>query len=511
MTGVQPVEFEVGDWNKLLLLLGGLHDPINALREFVQNARDAVVDAGLSGKQAVVQVHLEDLRQGRVVVFDNGVGMPEEKLRRLFREICSSEKLKRVDLEGRFGIGLLSYLAIADECEIVSRATGRRETWKLVFPKRSELERPGQGRPQGRLERVREEREICGTDVILRGVHEHIAGALTAQRVVSHLQRHYGPQIEEGVFTLLVIGRGKGRSQRPVCHEVRPFRYRGELFRREVATQYGKVTFELYLHPRANGRCVHLLVGPSALGDITRAIPSGYLDRPPWNEGRMEGEVRCDYLEPNPTRSQVVYHPEKLRAFLRAVADVEPMLHGQLESLSRQQLGKERDDVLAAIQRAFVRVVREELIEHDFRTAIEDPSGEEAAGEPVDERVPGGTQERQGERQGTATVRRVDRDQAKQTARQRLRAGLGLKFEEHDNPAIHCWSDRGIIYINTANPHYARISHDPGLEGTYLVACIAKEMALSESRGSREDVPEVLVARLAGFQRVLNLRLSGVS
>lgn len=489
------VPFEVGDRSRLLLILGQLHpDPRYALREFVQNAWDAVLEAELEGRDAFIRVHLENRHSGdgKIEVADNGIGMTEDKLRRIPAQLCSSEKLEKVNLEGRFGIGLLSYISIAERCVITTRSRAEEGTRRLVLPTRSSLEK-AEHQPEALIEEA-EERAIPGTTVTLEGIADDVLRPLQPSRVRKHLARHYGPQIKQLGFQLEVIAR-KGKTYR-----VKPRTYRGQPLRERVRTDYGDVEFELYLNAKPGDRSVQLAVGPTVLGNLAEVVVQ--LDRNPWNEGRIEGEIRCGFLEPMPTRKGVKPHPSKFPAFLRAIADVEDEVRDQLARISEERQEEARAKVRTKIQEAFRQLAREERIEHQFQVAVEDPEGEEDQGAPVDERVPGG-KDTASSRAGTATTRKIDRSRT-QTARQRWRQGINLAENEWETRE-HSRTMAGVIEINTAHPDYQKVMGDASLYGAYLMTCAMKEVVKNEFGAINEESVEDLLSLQLGMQRLLNM------
>jgi len=489
------VPFEVGNRSRLLLILGQLHpDPRYALREFVQNAWDAVMEAGLEGRDAIIRVHLEHRHsaEGRIEIIDNGVGMTRVKLEQLPRELCSSDKLAKVNLEGQFGIGLLSYISLGENCAITTRSREDNGTWRLVLPSKSSLEKEGRD-PSARIDAA-EDRPFPGTTVTLSGISGEILQPLQPSRVRTHLARYYGPKIKRLGFRLEVVAR-KGKT-----YQVKPRSYRGVPFRHSVRTDYGDVEFELYLSAKSGERSVQLALGPTVIGNIAEGIVQ--LDHAPWNEGRIEGEIRCDFLEPLPTRKGVKPHPAKFPAFLSAVQEVEEDLRRQLARISQEQQWEAMAKVRTRIQEAFRQLAREERLEHQFRVAVEHPEGEEAEGAAAEERVPGGTTH-PSQSNGGATTRKIERART-QTARQRWRRGIDLAEEEWEGPE-HSRTVDGIIEINAAHPDYQKVLGDASLYGGYLVTCAMKEVVKNEWGSITDETVEELLTLQLGMQRLLKM------
>lgn len=112
------------------LLVGSLygHDPHLTIRELIQNAHDALVDAGnaLTAAEKSITIRLFAMeREPFLEVQDTGLGLTGPQVADRFGRIGDSEKLQRAiehpELIGKFGIGFLSAFIVADRVEVLTR------------------------------------------------------------------------------------------------------------------------------------------------------------------------------------------------------------------------------------------------------------------------------------------------------------------------------------------------------------------------------------------------------
>lgn len=93
------------------------------LRELLQNAVDAITARGDGPGRVTVETGGGTLR-----VSDDGIGLTADEVHTLLATIGRSSKrdelgFARHDFLGQFGIGLLSAFLVADEIDVVTRAT----------------------------------------------------------------------------------------------------------------------------------------------------------------------------------------------------------------------------------------------------------------------------------------------------------------------------------------------------------------------------------------------------
>ena len=116
-------------------------NPQEALKQFVENAADAVEESKIEDGQITIKLEysngfsLNSLKS--ISIRDNGTGMTRDKMKQVLNRIGDSEKIDGA-LRGEQGIGLLAFALIAGELHLASTAAAGKPSNCLVL-KRSWL------------------------------------------------------------------------------------------------------------------------------------------------------------------------------------------------------------------------------------------------------------------------------------------------------------------------------------------------------------------------------------
>lgn len=109
-----------------ILTKGMYSNPMHVYREYIQNSTDSIdkaIEVGmLSAADAAIHIQIEGTKQ-RIIIHDNGRGIPAEKAREVLLSIGDSEK-NGIDERGFRGIGRLAGLAYAEEVQFITSAHG---------------------------------------------------------------------------------------------------------------------------------------------------------------------------------------------------------------------------------------------------------------------------------------------------------------------------------------------------------------------------------------------------
>ena len=100
-----------------ILTTGMYSNPMHVYREYIQNSTDSIDKAVASGviSSSVAAIHIQiDGAKQRIIIHDNGYGIPADKTREILLSIGESDK-NGMDERGFRGIGRLAGLAYAKE------------------------------------------------------------------------------------------------------------------------------------------------------------------------------------------------------------------------------------------------------------------------------------------------------------------------------------------------------------------------------------------------------------
>lgn len=269
---------------------------LEAFRQFAENSTDAIVLTGRrDGAIRICLVREEDAVLREVVLEDNGIGMDPGKMQQVMRSIGQSEKVD-LALRGEKGIGILAFALIAREVHMNSASQDGTESACLVLRQ--------QDLPQGRGEVLTpcplHHRQTQGTTVHLMGILPEVGYYLTRERLNEYLGREFASDLRTGLYTMVLEDGGR---RMPVA----PQHYRGvRLMAQNVALgSMGHASVELYFLPL---EAPDTSVGVYGRGGLRICSLSGLeaFQRPPWQDRRLEGYVRCDLLKCTADKTAIV-------------------------------------------------------------------------------------------------------------------------------------------------------------------------------------------------------------
>lgn len=305
--------------------------PLDAFKQFVENAADAIEQAGENGGCSRIEVEYETAPQGQVaaiesiVVEDNGIGMSPLKMRQVLQQIGNSEKLNCV-LRGEKGVGILAFALIASELHLCSTDEDGVAASCLVL--RRNLLKAGLG----------EIREQCplhthskrGTRAYLMGISPEVAAQFNKQRLKDYLGREFANDLQRHLYTLLLANNGHG------FEPIQPQRFRGMkvLSADFPLGHFGHGFAQLYALPVETPDAMVSLYGRGG-ARICDLVELGDFKKRPWMDQRLEGYIRCDQLRRTADKTAVV-QDEIYRALVAELATIEPQIMEQLEQVSQE-------------------------------------------------------------------------------------------------------------------------------------------------------------------------------
>jgi len=493
---------EVGDLTNLLTILSEIpRDPRDALGEFVSNGRDALVQLDMSGGKVMVNL---ERKKGvlSIQVSDDGVGMSKNKLHYIAHHLCDSDKVNLPNMIGHKGIGIISFLQLADECDIVSRSSQSLESYCLV------LRRDLLPDYLVRLEKDKA-RPIFGTDVYFPIIHKEVARVLTRLKVYEHLKNRYRSALLRGEFGLRLYENRQGGV-------VLPDQYKGEPFsKHEIRTHYGYVELSLYIWHSPTQRRRVTLVGEGGVTIYDDISELDEFDCHPWNSDQVEGEIRFSILRPSSTRRGVVRDSRKFPAFVKAVKSIESLLEREVDQITKEHEKRISRQVLTHLRVIFSKILRElEDVESPVRVPFRTAIGELGSGQVVDEldRVPAGQKRRKRRRKGDATLAVVDETKEGEVKR-RYRPLPVVYPKDFEESKQHLRSeldrDQKVIYINSSHPDY-RLERAEGLASflNYIVLVTTKEYVVWNNPGADQvTIGEDMIRYLVRARKYMPRRL----
>ena len=449
-------EIEFPKKGNIMLLLGEVYEDIrDALGEFISNAEDA--------EATKIRIHLPG--RGRLNIEDNGTGMTREDLEHVPFHIGDSLRALQQGKIGEKGIGLLGFQAFADRCTIISRARGRRETWRLSLVA---------GNPRFRIAPVDEGLPHSGTEVVISGIRGQKSRVFSKKPLISWLQSKYRQALQERRFSLEMID----EQERIV---IRPTAYQGEQYKVPVIkTRYGRVKANLFVSPMAtNFRVGVTHKGRMVIHDLA-SVPE--FTREPWTSGKVQGEISCDFCKQTTGRAGFIQDDKKFDAWVEAVRKIEKPLKKEINERQREEQDASDQAVFKRMNTALTRALRE-FDEIDMLLAR------------IQSHALG-----RGPRTGKSKKppSKGKTGPAGKLLKKLPPRGFTWEVEDFDDLNVHLHSryDRAlnIIRINRLHPDYERESRTPESREDYLVKLTTKELALALYPGvSRADQAEKMV------------------
>ena len=329
-------KLRIGDhWNAIRIIALSQTNPLKAIAEFVENSIDARA-------RNVSIVRGKHKGEQYLKVIDDGEGVAD--FHYLATHIGDSIKRKlkekgESNLQGEFGIGLLSFWTVGEELVLTSKAEGA-EAKRLHLVK----DDPGY--------KIRDSRELFDQPGTALHIAPLLSGVrmLSGEKIQSYLASELRDRIRKSGVSIRIVDRGARKEL-----AVEPRRFTGQLLHElpDVRSPYGEIIVELYLTAPGSGAGVALHKrGTRVLQDITATEA---FRRPPWTSGYVEGIIDASFIQLTPgTRDGVVYD-DAFDALIDAIAPVEEALSAAIEERRRA----EEEEASRAMLRRITRALKE--------------------------------------------------------------------------------------------------------------------------------------------------------
>jgi hypothetical protein len=340
--GLDGGKLRIGDdWNAIRIIALSQGNPLKAIAELVENSIDAHA-------KNIVITRGRERSEHSLRVKDDGDGVPLDPnglpdFKYVATHICDSIKRRLKsngdgsEIQGDFGIGLLSFWTVGDTLSITSKGADQR-SYQMIMRR---------GDPRYTVSVRRTLFVEPGTELRISPLLEGIRG-LSGEKIQWYLASELRDRIRNAQVRVTVIDK-LARKQ----YQVEPRQFEGRLLHQlpAVRSPFGEAYAELYLTQPAEDCCVALTRGGTrVIADIS-TLPG--LERPPWKSRYLQGLVDVPYLNLTPgTRSGIV-HDESYAAFVEGLVGLEAHLNDLIDAQRRAEEEQANRESLRAIQRAF--------------------------------------------------------------------------------------------------------------------------------------------------------------
>ncbi|MEK6776430.1 MAG: ATP-binding protein [bacterium] len=338
-------KLRIGDsWNAITIIALSQNNPLKAIAEFVENSIDAHARnvTIIRGREKGAP-YLRIVDDGEGIPLD-GEGVPNFKY--VATHICDSikQQLKRegaLNLQGEFGIGLLSFWTVGEELRLVSGSIdGKR--YEMVMTK---------GSPGYRISRQRSLLSSEGTELtvspLLSGVRN-----LNGEKIQRYLASELRDRIRRSGVRIKVVDR---TARKEILVEPREFS--GRLLHQlpDTISPAGEIYHEIYL----NELNTENRVGLYRSG--TRVIPCiTELERfnlEPWTSGWLEGILDVPFLNLTPGTRTGIIQDERFSDFAAAIRPLEEKLVEIVAEQRRAEEERASRKILKSVQNALKEAI----------------------------------------------------------------------------------------------------------------------------------------------------------
>jgi len=468
-------------------------NPQEALKQFVENAADAIEQAKTEDGHILIRLQYQPGGNGQagsslrsIAIQDSGVGMASEKMKQVLHHIGDSEKLN-LALRGEQGIGLLAFALIAEELHLASTAEEGAPSSCLV------LKRPWLRK--GHAEVVERcpshEHTHRGTIAYLEGILPEIASQLSKERIKEYLGQQFASDLRSNLYAMSI-------SDDHDFEQIHSHRFRGvKVLSTSLPVGRASSAFiELYVLPWEMPDASVSLYGRGGTR-ICALTDLNSFKAMPWLDQRLEGFIRCDRLKRTADKTAVV-QDEVFNSFTNELRKLEPMIQQLILEVSAESLERRFDIILNRAGRLIDKFLRyrEKGLLADLplitATGIDRGNGEAKEAdkhllvkrEPFTEEV----------KSGRTAVRAPSRAPAI-----RIQSPLDERIDRRS------WYDpgQGVIYINREHSEFLLAQREDRRCLRYLFYIWVKESLLQEYGEQAEKVADEMVGLLAEAEPLL--------
>ena len=332
------------NWNAITIIALSQSNPLKAIAEFVENSIDAKA-------KNITIIRGKKKGEAYLKVVDDGEGIDDFNYVATHIGDSIKRKLKKhgaKEIQGEFGIGLLSFWTVGNELTITSAGQSKK-------PMRIKMIK---NNPGYNVSEVRTLFLNTGTEILIKPILPGIK-QLSGEKIQNYLASELRDRISKTGVKIKILDK---TSRKELL--VEPRKFKGRLLHDlpRIKSPLGEIYYELYLsEPSADNR-----IGLYKLG--TRVIPSvtsiEALNCFPWNSPYIEGIIDASFLQLTPgTRGGFVYDEafDNFLFTLKPLADklakvIEEQKRAEEEKASRKMLYK----ITKALQEAYNHLPQDE-------------------------------------------------------------------------------------------------------------------------------------------------------
>lgn len=328
------------DWNAITIIALSQNNPLKAVAEFVENSIDASSKTVtiIRGKKSG-HYYLKVIDDGNGIICTEE-GIPDFKY--VATHICDSIKrrLKQEgakNVQGEFGIGLLSFWTLGNKLTIISSGTNSR-TYQM------EMERAKPGYtilPRPHLAPIK------GTQLIVSPLLDGVR-SFNGEKIQRYLASELRDRIRHSGVKIKIIDH-ISRAE----FNVEPRKYSGRLLHNlpPVTTTYGDVYTEIYLNEQTHQNFISLFrSGTRVLENIAKLdIFQNY----PWVSGYFQGIIDAPFLNLTPGTRDGIIHDERFAQFCEALQPLSERLKEIIKEQEKAEEERMSRNILRSVQKAF--------------------------------------------------------------------------------------------------------------------------------------------------------------
>ncbi len=333
-------KLKIGDnWNAISIIALSQSNPLKAIAEFVENS----IDAQAKHIKIVRGKHRGD---AYIKVIDDGLGIDD------FHYVAThiGDSLKRQlkkqghrNIQGEFGIGLLSFWTVGVRLEMTS-------TGSDGITRRMQLVKKNPGYTITEVRDLFGDKQT-GTELhitpILSGIRQ-----LSGEKIQNYLASELRDRITKSGVEIRIIDR---RSRKKML--VEPRKFAGQLIHNLPLPEspLGEVYCELYINDPSPQNQVGLYRHGTRVMEHITSLEA--FSCHPWNSDLLEGIIDVSFLQLTPgTRTGIVLDD----AFDSLLASLEPV-QSALESIITEQKRAEEEKTSKSILKRISKAMREAL------------------------------------------------------------------------------------------------------------------------------------------------------